>query len=46
MQYQAVLMRDVPVIMGTLTVAAGLMLIGNILSDLLVAMTDPRVKFE
>lgn len=46
LQYEAVLTRDVPVIMGTLTIAALLMLIGNILSDLIVAMVDPRIKFE
>lgn len=46
LQYQAVLARDVPVIMGTLTIAAFLMLIGNVLSDFIVAMVDPRIKFE
>ncbi len=46
LQYQAVLARDVPVIMGTLTIAALLMLVGNVLSDVIVAMVDPRIKFE
>ena len=46
LQYQSVIARDVPVIMGTLTIAALLMLIGNIISDLAVAMVDPRIKFE
>jgi microcin C transport system permease protein len=46
LQYQAVLARDVPVIMGTLTIAAVLMLVGNVLSDFIVAMVDPRIKFE
>jgi microcin C transport system permease protein len=46
LQYQSVIARDVPVIMGTLTIAAFLMLIGHILSDLIVAMVDPRIKFE
>ncbi|MFT4177590.1 MAG: ABC transporter permease subunit [Luteolibacter sp.] len=46
LQYQSVLARDIPVIMGTLTIAALLMLIGNVISDLLVAMVDPRIKFE
>jgi microcin C transport system permease protein len=46
LQYQAVLERDVPVIMGTLTIAAFLMLIGQVISDLCVAMVDPRIKFE
>ncbi len=46
LQYQAVIARDVPVIMGTLTIAAFLMLLGNILSDIIVAMVDPRIKFK
>jgi len=46
LQYQSVIARDVPVIMGTLTIAALLMLVGNIISDLIVAMIDPRIKFE
>ncbi len=46
LQYQSVIERDVPVIMGTLTIAAFLMLIGHIISDLIVAMVDPRIKFE
>ncbi len=46
LQYQAVLARDVPVIMGTLTIAAFLMLLGQVISDFCVAMVDPRVKFE
>jgi microcin C transport system permease protein len=46
LQYQSVIARDVPVIMGTLTIAALLMLIGHVISDLIVAMVDPRIKFE
>jgi microcin C transport system permease protein len=46
LQYQSVVARDGPVIMGTLTIAAFLMLIGNVLSDMIVAMVDPRIKFE
>ncbi len=46
LQYQSVLQRDVPVIMGTLTIAAFLMLIGQVISDFCVAMVDPRIKFE
>lgn len=45
LQYQSVLSRDIPVIMGTLTIAAFLMLIGHIISDLIVALVDPRIKF-
>ncbi|MFP6873489.1 MAG: ABC transporter permease [Verrucomicrobiales bacterium] len=46
LQYQALLDRDQTVIMGTLTIAAALLLIGNILSDMIVALIDPRVKFN
>ncbi|MBC7980386.1 MAG: ABC transporter permease subunit [Armatimonadetes bacterium] len=46
LQYQAVIARDVPVIMGTLTIAAFLMLLGNVISDVIVAMVDPRIKFK
>lgn len=46
LQYQSVLERDVPLIMGTLTIAALLMLVGHVLSDFIVALVDPRIKFE
>jgi microcin C transport system permease protein len=46
LQYQSVIARDVPVIMGTLTIAAFLMLLGHVISDFIVAMVDPRIKFE
>ena len=38
--------QDQTVIMGTLIIAATLLIIGNILSDLIVALIDPRVKFH
>ncbi len=46
LQYQAVIARDVPVIMGTLAISAFLLLIGQVISDFLVAVVDPRIKFE
>jgi microcin C transport system permease protein len=46
LQYQSVIARDVPVIMGTLAIAALLMLVGHVISDFIVAMVDPRIKFE
>ena len=46
LQYHSVLERDVPVIMGTLTIATFLILLGNVISDLSVALVDPRIKFE
>tara|TARA_A100001011_G_C13923873_1_gene680279 strand:- start:260 stop:718 length:459 start_codon:yes stop_codon:yes gene_type:complete len=41
----AVLDRDYPVVMGVVLIASGLLLVGNIISDILVALVDPRVKF-
>jgi microcin C transport system permease protein len=32
--------------MGVLLLSASLMLLGNILSDILVALVDPRVRFK
>jgi len=46
MQYNAVLNKDIPLIMGTLTISAFLLLLGNILSDVIVALIDPRIKFN
>ncbi len=42
----SVIERDYPVVMGTLVISSLLFLIGNILSDLCVAMVDPRVQFK
>ena len=38
--------RDYPVVMGIVFLASLLLLIGNILSDMLVAMVDPRIRFH
>jgi microcin C transport system permease protein len=38
--------RDYPVVMGIVLLASLLLLIGNILSDMLVALVDPRVRFH
>jgi microcin C transport system permease protein len=32
-------------VMGLLAITTGLFLIGNIISDVLVALVDPRVKY-
>lgn len=42
--YDAVLMRDFPVIMGILTIGSALTLLGNLLADLAYAWADPRVR--
>lgn len=46
LQYQSVIARDEPVIMGTLTIAAFLMLLGHVISDFIVALVDPRIQFK
>lgn len=46
LQYHSVLEKDIPVVMGTLTISAFLMLLGNILSDFIVSLVDPRIKFN
>jgi peptide/nickel transport system permease protein len=42
--YDAVLMRDFPVIMGILTIGSALTLIGNLIADVAYAWADPRVR--
>lgn len=44
--YDSLVERDYPVVMGTLVVSSLLFLIGNILSDICVALVDPRVQFK
>lgn len=43
--YEALVENDYPVVMGLLAITTGLFLIGNIISDILVALVDPRVKY-
>ncbi|MDO8907201.1 MAG: ABC transporter permease [Pseudohongiella sp.] len=38
--------RDYPVVMGIVLLASLLLLIGNIISDILVALIDPRIRFN
>ena len=42
----AILDRDYPVVMGVVLLASFLLLIGNIISDVLVALVDPRIRFQ
>lgn len=44
--YESVIKRDYPVVMGILVISSLLYLIGNILSDICVALVDPRVQFQ
>lgn len=42
----SVFQRDYPVVMGVVLLSSALLLLGNIISDILVALVDPRVKFQ
>ena len=44
--FEAVLERDYPVVMGILVISSLLLMLGNILSDICVALVDPRVQFK
>ena len=39
-------LRDYPVVMGVVLLSSLLLLIGNIISDILVAFIDPRIRFQ
>lgn len=43
--YEAILERDYPIVMGILVISSLLYLVGNILSDICVALVDPRIRF-
>ncbi|MEW6055681.1 MAG: ABC transporter permease subunit [Bdellovibrionota bacterium] len=43
--YQSILARDYNVVMGLLVIQSFLFLIGNIISDLLYVVVDPRIDF-
>ena len=43
--FESLVERDYPVVMGILVISSLLFLFGNILSDICVALVDPRVKF-
>ena len=42
----SILDRDYPVVMGVILLSSLLLLIGNIISDILVALVDPRIRFQ
>ena len=44
--FESAVDRDFPVVMGTTLLTALLIMLGNIVSDGLVALVDPRVKFS
>ncbi|MBN2040432.1 MAG: ABC transporter permease subunit [Spirochaetes bacterium] len=43
---ESVIERDYPVVMGILVISSLLFMTGNILSDICVALVDPRVQFD
>ncbi len=46
LSFQALMDKDYSLIMGTLLLSSILIIIGNLVSDILVALIDPRVKFD
>jgi microcin C transport system permease protein len=42
----SILDRDYPVVMGVVLLSSFLLLLGNIISDVLVALVDPRIRFQ
>jgi microcin C transport system permease protein len=43
--FESLVERDYPIVMGILVISSLLFLVGNILSDICVALVDPRVRF-
>ncbi len=44
--YQAIMMRDYNMIMGSLTIGAVLTLLGNLLADVAYSLADPRIRVQ
>jgi microcin C transport system permease protein len=44
--YTSILQRDYPVALGILVISSLLLLVGNILSDLIYVVVDPRIRFK
>lgn len=44
--FEALVERDYPIVMGILVISSILQLVGNIISDVCVALVDPRVQFR
>lgn len=44
--FDSLVNRDYPVVMGILVISSLLYMLGNILSDVCVALVDPRVRFD
>ncbi len=46
MGFNALLEKDYPIVMGTVTIGGLLLMVGNVLSDMITARLDPRIRFE
>lgn len=46
LSYDSIIQRDYPVVMGILVISTLLLLVGNIISDMLYAIVDPRIRFK
>ena len=46
MAYEAILSRDYPITLGFLVIVVLIRLIGNLISDLTLALVDPRIRFK
>ncbi len=44
--YTSILQRDYPVALGILVISSILLLVGNILSDMIYVVVDPRIRFK
>lgn len=44
--YDAIVLRDYPLIMASTLLFAGLVVLGNLLADVLYRMADPRVRYD
>ena len=44
--YESAVSFDYPVIMGVVTIAAFLTLLGNLLADIAYALVDPRIRYK
>lgn len=44
LSYNALIARDFPVVLATLGVSSSISLLGNVISDFIVSLVDPRIK--
>jgi microcin C transport system permease protein len=46
MGFNALLEKDYPIVMGTVVLGGLLLMLGNVISDIITARLDPRIRFE